>query len=455
MTASKPRPIRRKPNRSAGWRPVALVSGIATAGALGTLAVGAGMGMHQRELTHLSLLLLPALAITVGATALAGPMLAAASTRQRLVATALVAGTLSLANLFVLVRLMVVGSHGATVIGVLLLYSLGAGVGVALALARSTATGVERVTRTARAWAAGHLDERIGTVGGESELEELARTLDGMVERLQDAIDGERASEAQRRDLITAVSHDLRTPLAGLQAMVEAIDEGVVDDPPTLHRYVAEMRGAVASMTTLVDDLFELVSLDAGAIVEATDRAPFGDVVRSALAVCETQAIEKGILLTTNLNGATDAPCSPRLVRVLQNLVQNAVRHTPAEGIVRIQATIGTDRLEVAVEDTGEGLPPGAGDRVFEPFWRGDPSRSGDGSGLGLALARRIVEAIGGTITAKSSPGAGSRFEVVLPTGLDNAPHYRRTTTDRRAPPTVSEKPRSRRSRWRRSDTGR
>jgi signal transduction histidine kinase len=393
------------------------VAAIAAAGALGTLAVGAGLGMHQRELVHLSLLLLPALAITVGATALAGPMLAAASTRQRLVATALVAATLSLANLFVLARLMVVGSHDATLIAVLLLYSLGAGVGVALALARSTATAVERVAETARAWEAGDMDARMGAVRGGPELEELARTLDRMVDRLQKAIHGERAAEAQRRDLITAVSHDLRTPLAGLRAMVEAIDDRVVDDPPTLRAYATEMRKSVGSLTALVDDLFELVQLDAGAMDGVTDRVPLRDVVRSALAACEPQAIDKGLVLTTSLDGAADAPCSPRLVRVLQNLVQNAVRHTPAQGAVRVEATMRAGRLEVAVQDSGEGLPPGAGDRVFEPFWRGDPSRSGDGSGLGLALAKRIVEALGGTITAESTPAHGTRFEVVLPEG--------------------------------------
>jgi signal transduction histidine kinase len=216
---------------------------------------------------------------------------------------------------------------------------------------------------------------------------------------------------------VTAVSHDLRTPLAGLRAMVEAIDEGVVDDPATIRRYVGEMRGAVDSLVVLVDDLFELVQLDAGAIEAESERARVEDVVRSAIAACDAQATEKGLALEASLADAGGASCSPRVTRVVQNLLQNAIRHTPADGTVRVEARHGRDGLEVVVEDSGEGIEPAALERVFEPFWRADRSRSGDGAGLGLALAKRIVEALGGRIDAESSPARGSRFAVILPEG--------------------------------------
>jgi signal transduction histidine kinase len=127
------------------------------------------------------------------------------------------------------------------------------------------------------------------------------------------------------------------------------------------------------------------------------------------------QAEEKGLVVEEALDGAGTALCSPRLTRVLQNLLQNAIRHTPADGTVRIEARRRVDGLEVVVVDDGEGIDPDALDRIFEPFWRGDPARSGEGTGLGLAVAKRIVEALGGDIRVQSAPARGARFSVVLP----------------------------------------
>ncbi|MGH9268733.1 MAG: sensor histidine kinase, partial [Acidimicrobiales bacterium] len=253
------------------------------------------------------------------------------------------------------------------------------------------------------------------------ELATLARTLDTTLDRLCSSLARQRELEGRRRDLITAVSHDLRTPLASLRAMVEAVDDGVVEDLPSLRRYAAEMRRDVDSLVALVDDLFELAQLEAGAIEAETERVRLGEVVRSAVAACRLQAREKGLSLEAELGGTVDLPCSPRLSRVLQNLLANAIRHTPSDGTVRIEASRGPGGLELVVVDTGEGIPPEDLERVFEPFWRGDPSRSGGGAGLGLALAKRIVEALGGRIEAASPAHAGggghpgSRFAVQLP----------------------------------------
>ena len=314
---------------------------------------------------------------------------------------------------------MFVSDHDATLVGVLLLYSIGAGVGAALAVARAQGSALDQLARTARALGTGNLKARARVSGAGPELDQLARTLDEMADGLQAAQAREREVEAARRDLITAVSHDLRTPLASLRAMVEAIDDGVVDDAPSLRRYASEMRRSVNQLVGMVDDLFELAQLDAGAIEAETRRARLDEVVRSAVAAVERQAEEKGLRLQANLNGAEDAPCSPRLVRVLQNLLANAVRHTPADGTVRIDARRGPSWIEVAVEDTGEGIAAEDLPHVFEPFWRADPSRSGAGAGLGLALAKRIVEGLGGQIEAqsesRSDAHSGSRFAVQLP----------------------------------------
>lgn len=396
-------------------RPVGLAAGVALCGALLTLAIAALAAMPGEEIGHLALFLLPAVALTGLAAALAAPLLARSSLRGRMLAVAL-AGTLAgLANLVVLAKLMFVSEHDAAQVAVLFVYSLAAGAGVALATARTSASAVERLAATARRIGGGDLKARAGPLGAGPELDSLARTLDEMAARLAASLEREREAERQRRDLVTAVSHDLRTPLAGLRAMVEAIDDRVVDDRDTIHAYVAEMRGAVESLVVLVDDLFELIQLDAGAIEAESQRARLEDVVRSAVAACDAQAAEKGLAVKTILACADGASCSPRVTRVVQNLLQNAIRHTPADGTVRVEARRATDGIEVVVEDSGEGIAPEALEHVFEPFWRADSARSGAGAGLGLALAKRIVEALGGRIDAESKPAHGSRFAIILP----------------------------------------
>lgn len=397
------------------WRPVALAAAVAAVGALGTIAVGALMGMGGAELAHLALLLLPAAAVTVVAAVLAGPLLRRASFRARLVAVAMVAAVASLANLGALAALMFVDAHDAALMGTLLAYSLGAGVAAALVTSRSQASAVDRLARAAGRLAEGDLGARIGPMRAGPELDALARTFDDMAERVQRSIAAERAADRIRRDLITAVSHDLRTPLAGLQAVAEAVEDGVVDDRPTLRRYMADLRAQVTTLSQLVDDLFELVQLEEGALLRESGRARLKDVIGSAIDACRAQAATKGLVVERRLDGAGEAMCSPRVSRVLQNLLQNAIRHTPADGTVLIEAHRRPGAVEVVVADSGEGIPPEALGRVFEPFWRGDPSRTGPGSGLGLALAKRIVETLGGAIRVESVPASGSRFAVVLP----------------------------------------
>jgi signal transduction histidine kinase len=398
------------------WRALVLLAVVAAVGAMGTFVVGAATGMGSSELRHLAAYVVPALLVTIAAMWVTGRLLARASLAQRFVGVGALGAAVALANLWVLSRQMFVSEHDATLLGVLLLYSVGAGVGAAVVTARSSARAVRRLTTTASALGEGDLDARAGQIEGGPELDVLAATLDDMAARLQGAQERERQIEATRRDLVTAVSHDLRTPLASLRAMVEAIDEGVVEDPESMRRYAQEMRRSVRQLGAMVDDLFELAQLDAGAIESETRRARLGEVVSSAVATVELQAEEKGLSLVAELNGADDAPCSPRLARVIQNLLVNAVRHTPADGSVRIEARHSADALEVAVTDTGEGIAPQDLARVFDPFFRADPARQGAGAGLGLALAKRIVEALGGEISAESEPSHGARFAVTLPT---------------------------------------
>jgi signal transduction histidine kinase len=397
------------------WRTLLLVVVVAVVGGAATLVVGLVMGMDGGELVHLVRYLVPATAVTIVAAAVTGPLLRRASLRQRFVAVAVLAAAVAMANLAVLAMQMFVSDHDATLVAVLLLYAMGAGVASALVVARQAGVALGTVEETARRLGEGDLDARAGAVDAGPELQTLATTLDEMADRLRYAHDREREADRMRRDLITTISHDLRTPLASLRAMIEAIDERVIEDPATLRRYVSEMRRSVHQLGAMVDDLFELTQLDAGAIEAETRRARLDEVVSTALAAVEPSAREKRLELITHLGTAGDAPCSPRVARVLQNLLANAVRHTPADGTIRIEAGRADGRLQIAVEDTGEGIAPDDLSRVFDPFFRADPARSGPGAGLGLALAKRIVEALGGRISAERGASTGARFAVELP----------------------------------------
>lgn len=396
-------------------RPLVLVGTAAVAGAAVTLAAGAAAGMPPRDLGRLLPLLLPGAAAGLLSAAVVPRLLARASLRCRFVTVAVVGVVVAAVSLAAVVAGMFASGHDALLAAVVLAYAGATGVATAVAVGRRSVAAVGRLAATAGALGRGDLDARVGPLPADRELTELGRVLDDMASRLQASIAREREVEARRRDLITAVSHDLRTPLAGLRAMVEAIDEGVVADAPTLRRYVEEMRRAVDSLTRLVEDLFELARVDAGAIERETQRVRLEDVVRSAVAEVQGQAKEKGLAVETALEGAGDVMISPRLLRVLQNLLHNAVRHTPADGTVRVEAVCEPGGLRLAVEDNGEGIAPQALPHVFEPFWQGDPARSGNGSGLGLALAKRIVEALGGRIEVRSEPTRGARFAVWIP----------------------------------------
>jgi signal transduction histidine kinase len=394
--------------------PWALTALAATLGAL--LAIGLGLlFLGPDEAGHLVVPLLGAIALTVVVTAIAARWLARASLRLRFVFVAAFATAIGLANLAVLVSLMVVSDRDAALVAALFTYSTAAAVGAGLAVATASTEAIERLSIAARRLAGGDLETRVGHVGGGPELEALAATLDEMTERLGTSLERERAAEGQRRDLIVAVSHDLRTPLADLRAMAEAIEDGVVSDPETIRRYTSRMGDSVASLSNLVDDLFEFVQLEAGAIEAEAERARLAEIVDAAVAACDAQAQDKGLVLRTELGDAGAASCSPRLSRVLQNLLQNAIRHTPGDGSVLVAARQADEGLELAVEDTGEGIDPATIDRIFEPFWRGDGARSSEGSGLGLALSKRIVEALGGSIEVSSASDRGSRFAILLP----------------------------------------
>jgi signal transduction histidine kinase len=218
--------------------------------------------------------------------------------------------------------------------------------------------------------------------------------------------------EEARRQLVAAASHDLRTPLASLRLLVESIDDGVVTGE-TRDRYLGEIRTHVAVLSDLVDDLFELSRIEAGDITWTMRQVELGDLIGDTVAAMRAPAEARGVRIATELPpGHVLAEANAEKVqRVLFNLIQNAIRHTPADGSVTVRARNHGGDVEVEVADSGEGIPDADGERVFEAFYRGDAARGEDGAGLGLAISRAIIEAHGGKIWLEpGSPGTRVHF---------------------------------------------
>jgi signal transduction histidine kinase len=226
------------------------------------------------------------------------------------------------------------------------------------------------------------------------------------------------SAEKSRRDLVAWVSHDLRTPLAGLRAMAEALEDGVVDDPATVAEYHRRIRLETDRMSALVDDLFELSRINAGALRLSPSSVPLADVVSDAIANAAPLAASRGIRIVAPEHGWPVVMASePELARVVGNLLMNSVRYTPADGTVQIDAGRDRDDVWLTVSDSCGGIPEADLPQVFDVAFRGSRARTPTdtaGGGLGLAIVRGLVEAHGGRVRAGNVDG-GCRFEVRLP----------------------------------------
>jgi signal transduction histidine kinase len=252
--------------------------------------------------------------------------------------------------------------------------------------------------------------------GGRDEIAELARAAEEMSRRLTEHETQRDVSERARRDLIAAISHDLRTPLTSLQLLAQGIDDGVIDAASGEQGYAEEMAFHVSSLSAMVDDLFELARLEAGDVQWSIQRVRLDQLVGETVEAMRAQAAAKGIAVETRVEGdLVAAQANPeKIQRVLFNLIQNAIRHTPEDGSVSVAAESAGQAIEVEVADTGSGIPETERERVFEPFFRGDASRGTVGSGLGLSICRAIIEVHGGRIWLTSTE-TGTRVRFTVP----------------------------------------
>ncbi len=313
---------------------------------------------------------------------------------------------------------MFASEHDLLLAGVLLVFAGGIAMSLGYFAAMALTDRIAAVCRGAEAIAGGDLAARVA-VEGKDEVSHLARTFNLMAERLQEADRQQRELDTLRRDLIAWVGHDLRTPLASTRVIVEALADGVVDDPETAQRYLRTAQRDIQSLTLLIDDLFDLAQIDAGGL--KLERRPTSIVELAADAVDSFTALarQRDVIVDASAEpGVAAVQVDARQIsRVLANLVDNAVRHTPPGGAVRVRIQPAASGMQVHVADTGAGIAAEDLPHVFERFYRGEKSRSRatGGSGLGLAIAKAIVEAHGGRIWVESQPGHGARFVFTLP----------------------------------------
>jgi signal transduction histidine kinase len=330
--------------------------------------------------------------IVAGATLGAGLACAVAlrllpTAQLRLAGLALVSVALPLTAVAVSGTVMFSSGHDMTLLFVAAASS-SAAVFAGLLIARSIAAPVRRLRSAAQELAAGDLTAR-APESGPREIAQLGAAFNEMAANLEQLFD-------VRRQLVAWASHDLRTPLASLQAMLEALEDGLVEP----EQYLSSLREQVRALSAVVDDLFELARIDAGVLTLELAEARLDPLVKACLRGVEPEARARHITLDADVNGSPPVRCAPEKVeRVLYNLLANALRHTPTDGSVAVRVRALADEVCVTVEDTGAGFR----------------AEGLHGSGLGLAIARGFIEHQGGRLWHENRPGGGASISFTLP----------------------------------------
>ena len=377
-----------------------------------------GMGGRDIGLITVYLLLSGSISLALGFGASQLGLRSSIGIRYKMALAGVLGSVVALVNILVTALLMFFSTHDLTLLVVLTLFSLIVSLFFSFAVARSITSSIEKLSEGALQLADGDLSARL-SAPSKDEVAGLANALNTMAEELEKSFRRQRELEQARKDLIASVSHDLRTPLASMRAMVEAINDGVVSDQATILRYASTLKSEVEHLSTLIDDLFELSRLDSGTIEIQLKPSSIEEILDSSLDGMKAQISGRSLNLQSKLEGDIEPVLVDphKIQRVMYNLIQNAIRHTPADGTIVIEAQDTGQMVRIDVADTGQGIPENDLDKVFDRFYRGEKSRSREygGTGLGLAIARGIVESHGGRIWVESRPGTGSRFSFSLP----------------------------------------
>ena len=335
-----------------------------------------------------------------------GWMTKVSTLRWTLLISYFISSLLTFFNVWLTARLMFASQHDLLLATVLLVFAGGMAMVLGYFLSSAITDRIFVLQKAANRLAEGELSARVA-VDGRDEVAKLGDDFNRMAAQLQEA-------KQQRADLIAWVSHDLQTPLTSIQAILEALADGVVKEPESVQRYLVTAQREIRSLSTLIDDLFQVAKLDAGGLVLEQMPSSLSDLISDTLESFSQVASQAGVHLTGEVAAKTDPVDMDvrHIGRVLNNLVSNAMRYTPAGGTVAISAHRTGAQVEVSVSDNGEGIPSEDLSHIFESFYRGEKSRSRatGGAGLGLAIARGIIQAHGGQIWVESHPGVGTKF---------------------------------------------
>jgi len=366
-----------------------------------------------------------ALALLLGTLALAaGPRVGLGAIRRKMAFSVGLGALVAVGDVLLTARLMLVSTQDAYVMLMLLFFALLISLTLSLSLADTLRRAIAVLMRAAQRIAAGQLDAPTPVESGD-ELGALAVDMRRMAASVAEAQQMQRALEDARRDLVSGISHDLRTPLNALQTVASALADGVVaEEPAVVAHYLRALDVQVDRLAALVDDLFTLARLQGPAPRLTLAPYPTADLLSDLLERAAPVAAGAGVRLEVTVASPTPAVLVDvrQIDRVLDNLVRNALQHTPAGGEITIQAAPRGERggeVGITVTDTGEGIAPADLPLLFEMYYRGSgrPQVSG-GAGLGLAIVKAVAQAHGGRVWAESPPSGrerGTLIGVVLP----------------------------------------
>jgi len=332
----------------------------------------------------------------------------------------ILAGGLTLFNVWVTARLMFLNQHDLALGSLLLIFAGGISVAFGYFLSNAITQALGDLLQGAEQLSQGDFSVRV-PVSGHDEVAQLAAAFNQMATRLEKAAEAERSLDEARRNLVAWASHDLRTPLTSIRVMIDALADGVVTDPETVTRYLRQSQSEIDRMSKLIDDIFELAQLDAGYQDLNFEWITLSDMVSDTLESFAARAEAHNLFLEGRVDPDVDPifAAPDKLSRILDNLIGNALRHTPEAGKIKLHATIVDEFTQIVIEDNGEGISPKDLPHVFDRFYRGEKSRSRQiedrGVGLGLAIVKGLVDAHGGDIYVESEPRQGTRFWFTLP----------------------------------------
>lgn len=324
-------------------------------------------------------------------------------------------------NVWVTARLMFINQHDLALGSLLLLFAGGISIAFGYFVSNTISKQLEILAEGAQQLSRGDFSTRV-PVQGKDEIAQLAQAFNEMAARLEGAAENEKALDEARRNLVAWASHDLRTPLTSLRVMVDALADGVVDDPETVSRYLNQSQSEIKRMSKLIDDLFELAQLDSGYLKLDYEWIDLSDMISDTLESFAARADSQGVCLEGTIDPGIDLvwAAPEKLSRILDNLISNALRYTSSGGAIYLEAKITTGSTLVLVRDSGTGISPEDLPHLFDRFYRGEKSRTRDksqdgGVGLGLAIVKGLVVAHGGEIDVESVPDQGTIFSFTIP----------------------------------------